>query len=319
MASRLRSLSASILLLTLLFTATAGRCETATVKAGLFVTQLGDFDMARRSLSATFWTWFLHTDPDYDPLATAEVVNAKVDTVKFPSLDTSRGMKWHQAKHAAVLAQDWDITHFPFDRQTLTIVIEDGQQDADHVRFTADSANSGVDPSVSVPGWTIESFRIDARDRTYNTSYGDPLLQGDSHYSQILATITVKREGLRLLCSLFVGFAVAFLLAMLSFFLSFGDMAGTRISLCAAGIFATVGNKYALDNVLPPSPTFTLADVIVSSSFLSVLMAALAVVLIQLFHRKHPRLAFGLNAGMALVTAAGVIGVNAYAILRAMA
>lgn len=313
------SSEAAIQPLTAAASESAGDSAPTNVKVGMFVTQLGDFDMAKRTYTITFWAWFLHDNPSFDPHATVEIVNARTDNVKFSSLDMSKGVRWHQEKHLAVLTEDWDITYFPFDRQVLRIMLEDGEQDIDHIRFIADSANSSIDPSVNVPGWTIENFNIAANERIYTTNYGDPTLQNSSKYAQVLATITVKRNGVRLLCSMFVGFAVAFLLAMLSFFLDFSEMAGTRVGLCAAAVFAAVGNKYALDNVLPPSASFTLSDVIVASSFAAILMAALAVVFIQALHVHHRALARTINAAMAIVTAVGVMAVNAIVILRAAA
>lgn len=290
-----------------------------TVKVGMFVTQLLDFDMSKRSFYATFWLWFLHDRDSYDPHATVEIVNAKSDTVKFNALDTSKGIRWQQEKHSAVVSEDWEIEKFPFDRQKLVIQVEDGQADANQVRFVADTQNSKIDPTLSVPGWTIEKFEFSAGDVTYETSYGDPTISASSTYSRAVATITVKRHGLRLLCSVFVGFGVAFLLAALTFFLDFDSMAGSRIGLCAASVFAAVGNKYALDNYLPPSTTFTLADVIVASTFVAILLAALAVVLMQTTHKKHPRLARAINLAVGLLTFGGYFGANGMAILRAMA
>lgn len=287
------------------------------VKVGMYLTQLLDFDMSKRSYYASFWLWYLHDNPEYDPHATVEVANAKSDSVKFASLDTSKGIRWHQEKHGAVLAEDWEITRFPFDRQKLVIMVEDGQSDTGRIRFVADGKNSRIDPAATVPGWIIEGFDLSAQDVTYNTSYGDPTLSEDSVYSRVVATITVKRQGVRLLCSLFVGFGVAFLLALLTFFLDFDSMAGSRIGLCAAAVFAAVGNKYALDGYLPPASTFTLADVIVSTTFASILLAALAVVLMQLTHKRAPRFARIANLVLCLATFAGYIGVNGYAVASA--
>ncbi|MCW2249391.1 hypothetical protein M2352_005051 [Azospirillum fermentarium] len=291
----------------------------AEVKVGMYITQLLDFDMSKRSYYATYWLWFLHSRDGYDPHATIEIANAKSDSVKFNSLDTTKGVRWSQEKHSSVIAEDWDVVHFPFDRQKLHILIEDGQSDTSQIRFVADTHNSRIDPSLTIPGWTIEGFDLTAGDVAYQTSYGDPTISADSVYSRVVATITVKREGVRLLCSLFVGFGVAFLLSMLTFFLDFESMAGSRVGLCAAAVFAAVGNKYALDNYIPPASTFTLADVIVSSTFVAILLAALAVVGMQVTRRSYPVTARVINAVIGLATLAGFVAVNAWAIVRAAA
>lgn len=290
-----------------------------SVKTGLFITQLYDFDMAKRSFTATFWAWFLHNDEKYNPTQTVEITNAKTATAKFAGLDASKGVNWQQAKYNATIQEAWDTTHFPFDRQELSIILEDAQSDVSAVKLVADAANSKIDSSVEVPGWTIEGLRVRDVDVTYNTSYGDPTLQGTSAYSRVVATITMKRHGLRLLLSTFIGFGVAFLLSMLTFPLSFEAMGGSRIGLCAAAVFAAIGNKYVVDNMLPPASTFTLADGIQATSFAAIFLAAFTVVVMQSLHKSSPRLSRLFNTTMGLGTLAFYVGVNGWLILRAAA
>ncbi|WP_298374797.1 hypothetical protein [Azospirillum sp.] len=290
-----------------------------SVKTGLFITQLYDFDMAKRSFTATFWAWFLHNDEKYNPTQTVEITNAKTATAKFAGLDASKGVNWQQAKYNAMIQEAWDTTHFPFDRQELSIILEDAQSDVSAVKLVADAANSKIDSSVEVPGWTIEGLRVRDVDVTYNTSYGDPTLQGTSAYSRVVATITMKRHGLRLLLSTFIGFGVAFLLSMLTFPLSFEAMGGSRIGLCAAAVFAAIGNKYVVDNMLPPASSFTLADGIQATSFAAIFLAAFTVVVMQSLHKSSPRLSRLFNSAMGLGTLAFYVGVNGWLILRAAA
>ncbi len=290
-----------------------------SVKTGLFLTQLYDFDMAKRSFTATFWAWFLHNDDKYNPAQTVEITNAKASQGKFASLDSSKGVNWQQVKYNATIQEAWNITHFPFDRQELAIVLEDAQSDASAVKLVADSANSRIDSSVEVPGWTIEGLTVRDVDVVYNTSYGDPTLQGTSAYSRVVATITMKRHGLRLLFSTFIGFAVAFLLAMLTFPLSFESMGGSRIGLCAAAVFAAIGNKYVVDNMLPPASSFTLADGIQATSFASIFLAAFTVVAMQGLHKSSPRLSRLFNAVMGIGTMVAYLAVNGWLILQAAA
>ena len=311
-------------------TALAGEPAAAAVpervKVGLFITQLYDLDIPRRSFNVSFWAWFLHADDKYKPLETAEIVNAKNTVVKFSSVTAKDDVEWNghksklfwdQGKYTAVVSQDWEVASYPFDRQVLQIQIEDGQNDVSETIFEADTDNSRIDGSVSIPGWTIESFTIKARDSVYQTTYGDPTLQGTSTYSRVVAAITVKRNGLRLLCSTFIGFFVAFALTCLTFWLDTDMMAGSRIGLCGGAIFASVGNKYVVDNTLPPASTFTLSDAIEASTFLVILFAILVVVLVRALNPKHPRLAQWINYTGAALNTLGYLTFNGLMIARA--
>ena len=300
--------------------------EPTKVKVGIFVTQLYDLDMSKRSFSINFWTWYLHPDKAYKPLDNVEVVNAKTATIRFPSVTPKdevawEGEKkqifWDQGKYSVTAFQDWDVTNFPFDRQILHIQMEDGQNDASQTVFLADAENSKIDDTVVVPGWTIESFKIKARDSVYKTTYGDPTLQGSSTYSRVTAAITVRREGLRLLGSMFIGFFVAFCLTCLTYFLDTDFMAGARVGMCGGAIFASVGNKYVVDNYLPPVSTFTLADAIEASTFTVIIFAILTVVVVRALRTNHPKTEHWVNGIAFMINCFGYLIFNGIMIARA--
>ncbi|CAK0778769.1 Neurotransmitter-gated ion-channel ligand-binding domain-containing protein [uncultured Gammaproteobacteria bacterium] len=302
-------------------TAVAG--EPNQVKVGIYVTQLYDFDMSKRSFNISFWTWFLYPDETYKPLETIEIVNAKTSQLKFTSTVTKEDVLWGavkkkiwwaQGKYSALISEDWNVTNFPFDRQVLYLDIEDGQSDTSQVVFVADVENSRIDAAVTIPGWTVENFKIKSVDSVYNTTYGDPLLTGTSTYSKIIAQIVVKRDGWRLLCNMFIGFFVAFSLVSLTYFMDAETMGGSRIGLCAGAIFAATGNKYIIDGYLPHSSIFTLADSIEVSTFMTILFSILIVIIVMLVKPKRPRLAMWLNYLGAKISIIGYVVWNSYAI-----
>ncbi|MEI6558168.1 MAG: hypothetical protein WCO00_07145 [Rhodospirillaceae bacterium] len=306
----------------------APAAEPVKVKVGLFVTQLYDLDMAKRSFSTNFWAWYLHPDKIYKPLETVEIVNAKATTIKFTGVTSKddviiggekKQVFWDQGKYAVTAFQDWDVTNFPFDRQVLHLQMEDGQNDSSQTALIADVENSKIDSSVSVPGWIIESFKIKARDTVYETTYGDPTLQGTSSYSRVTASITVRREGVRLLGSMFIGFFVAFALTCLTYFLDTDWMAGSRVGMCGGAIFASVGNKYVVDNYLPPVSTFTLADAIEASTFMAIIFSIMVVVLVKAIKEKRPVLADWINHGGFMINCFGYLTFNGIMIARAAA
>jgi len=287
------------------------------VRVGLYITQLYDFDQIKRAFTVTFWMWFVHNNARYLPLESVEVVNAKSTTLKFPSTSASEGGNWVQGKYTATIAHDWDVRDFPFDREHFEVVLEDGRFDANAVRLVADAANSRVDQSVSVLGWVLERFDIKSVDAVYDTTFGDPSLQGTSTYSRVIGTVTMKRQGWRLLLSLYVGFFVAFGLTLLVYLLDISAMVLPRISLCAGAIFAAVGNKYVIDNTLPPTPSFGLSDGIQITSFGAILLTIFLVVAIEgLRARGAVERAATVNRWAGAVTAVVYFGINGAMVAR---
>lgn len=296
-----------------------GRTAPAQVKLGAYITHIYDLDIAKRSFNVAFWAWFHHGDPKYKPTDTVEIVNAKQTTTRYPAVAQTEGGYWSQAKYYATISKDWDIRHYPFDRQTLDIYLEDGQADVGTQVLVADVENSGVDSAIIIPGWTVEGFTIKAHNVAYKTTFGDPSLSGESVYSRVTATVIIKRDGVRLLTSVFIGFFVAFFMSSLTYFLDFKHMAGARISLCAGGIFASAGNKFAVDNILTPGGVFTLADGIEISTFCAILCAILTVVSLRLIAEKYPVLTRILNALIGVSAVGTYLAFNGYVIASAIA
>jgi hypothetical protein len=95
-------------------------------------------------------------------------------------------------------------------------------------------------------------------------------------------------------------------------------MGGSRIGLCGGAIFASVGNKYVVDNSLPPASSFTLADAIEVSTFLTIIFAILVVVIIMaLKGRNRAALADWVNHICAGINIVFYLGFNAVAITLA--
>ncbi|MBF0439780.1 MAG: hypothetical protein HQL93_11750 [Magnetococcales bacterium] len=312
-------------LLALIFPISRADAAPDKVKVGLFVTQLLDFDMPKHTFNVVFWSWFIHPNQDYKPLQTVEIINSKslviknADTMlKEPVNEKSDNKLWYtQGKLFAQISQEWNVEHFPFDRQVLEIVLEDGENETSTIQFEPDIANSKIAGSVQIFGWTVEDFKIRSQDFVYETTFGDPSLSGNSFYSRIIATITIKRQGFRLLCSLFIGFFVAFTLVSLTYFLDIHALIGQRVTLCSGAIFAATGNKYIVDNSLPSASTFTLADSLILTTFANILFAILIIILIQPNLKTRPKLALWINRAGAMISISFYLIWNGLTIWRA--
>jgi hypothetical protein len=300
--------------------------QKSMVKVGVYITQLGDFDMSKNSYTISFWSWYLHPKKSYKPLETAEIINAKTLDLDFmmsilkDNFPQSYGIKklWlTSAKYTATIFQTWNVKTFPFDRQVLEFYIEDGVSDNNYINYVADVENSRIDYGLIIPGWKIEKFEIKEEKITYDTTFGDPEISGSSTYSRIKVQITIKREGVRLLFNMFVGFFIAFMLVSLTYFLDVETMAASRISLCTGAIFAAIGNKYVIDNYLPHPSNFTLADSIELSTFLTIIISIIVVIILLPNQAKYPKASRWLNYSAALTSTLLYLTWNGFFIMDA--
>lgn len=257
-------------------TARAGPVDTCRV--GIFVISLYDLDFPNDSFTADFWLWFLYPNDSLNALGTVEIAGAKKYEFQHQDVDEKLGLNWATMKCKGVIRQDWDVSDFPFDRQVLKIVFESADADTSELVYVADTKNSAIDSSIRIDGWDLEGFALNGGTRTYATTYGDPTLKSSSSYATVVATIDIQRNGLRLFLKSFTGVYVAFLIAILGFFIDPVEV-DPRFGLPVGALFATVGNKYIVDGILPDTTTFTLVDTIHTITFFYILATVIGSVI----------------------------------------
>jgi len=318
---------ALIALLSLLAATPAMSAETPNpVRVGVYVTRFNDLDMAQRAFDMTFWGWYMTTSPDYKPVDTVEITNAKKVSTKFvstqlkenhPWSDGKAPVYWHQAKYTVKIGKNWDVTNYPFDRQELVINFEDAVHDKGSVVLVPDKANSGIDDDVVLPGWTIKSFDVSAEENKYLTNYGDQTGADSGAYSRVVAKMTVERKGYQVFISMFAGFFVSFLLVFTTYCMGTNKTGVARVGVVSGAIFAAIGNKGIIDNNLPVSSSFSLADGIELASFAAVIFALAITVVVIWFEQSHPRHIKAFNAGAAVLSVIGYVGSIGFMVLRA--
>lgn len=253
-----------------------------TCKIGMYVLSLSDFKIDDQSFKADFWIWFIYDNDSLVMKDAIEIMNAKSTEFSNYSIEKKGGKNWAQMKCKAIINQNWDVTKFPFDKQDLSIKIEHTMLDADEAVFIADAENSKIDSTFKLDDWDINSFELKAMKRTYNTTFGDPILKGSSTYPGVEADIIITRAHSQgILVKMLTGVYVAFSIALLGFLIK--PSLADRLGLCVGGIFAAVGNKYIIESVVPSSTANTLLDSIHNLTFVAILiMIALTVVSLKL-------------------------------------
>lgn len=267
-----------VVLFCLTFFANFSFAQKDTCKIGMYILSFTDFKIDDQSYKVDFWMWFLYNNDSLEIKDAIDITNAKSVEFSNFSVEKRGGKNWAQMKCKAVINQNWDVTKFPFDKQELFIKLEHTTLDANEVVFIADSENSKIDSTFLFDDWNINSFKLKGMQRTYNTTFGDPVLKGSSTYPGVEAEIIITRShSSGILVKMLTGVYVAFSIALLGFLIK--PSLADRLGLCVGGIFAAVGNKYIIESVVPSSTANTLLDSIHNLTFVSILiMIAVTVV-----------------------------------------
>ncbi|CAN5244462.1 hypothetical protein BH09BAC5_BH09BAC5_09540 [soil metagenome] len=243
-----------------------------TVKVGIFITSIYSLGFAENDFGIDFWVWYIYKDSTINPLETTEIVNSESRSVDFATTERKGNVIWSTHKCSAMIKKNWDIGRFPLDGQTLDVLLEETDLDTSGLVYIADTANSRIDKSVELSGWKISDFKLTPEIYTYNTTYGDPTLDGTSSYARLSISTNITRVSKNIFLKLFLGLYVAFLIALSVFFLD-GAEIGARTGLSVGALFASVGNKYIVDSSLPDHSSFTIVDQIHDITFALILLS----------------------------------------------
>lgn len=261
-----------------------------TCKVGIYLNSIYDFDMEGKSFMADFWVWMNYKNDELNFEDALELPRSKSSEFSHYSLEKKKDINWATQKCKTQIMYDWDVTKFPFDVQRLRIELEDAKYDTSQVIYMADADNSKMDGSFNSKEWQVESFKVEADQRTYKTTYGNPELSGSSSYPRVVAELVIRRNNSwQMLTKMLTGAYVAFLISCLVFFVS-SENQDSRFGLCVGGLFAAIGNKYIVESVVPGSATNTLMDNVHNLTFSFILLiVGLIIVSLHLFESGDER------------------------------
>lgn len=287
--NRLPAFLVSGLLLLCLSPTLPAQTQPDTVKIGVFVNDIYDINLNDNSFSIQCWVWFNYSNPELNPLESLEIPNAKEVDYSLDFKEAKNGVQWAGKKVHAVVKKNWDIRRFPFDEQQMRVEFEESNQDVGTLVYEADTANTKLEPKLTLTNWQIERFEISTGSHKYETTYGDPGLSEGSEYPRASLTVFIKRKSWELFFSLFTGLYVAFFISSLVFFIDPIEV-DPRFGLSVGGLFAAVGNKYIVDSILPQSTTFTLVDKLHILTYIFLLLCiVLSVISLRIWKNGHKK------------------------------
>jgi hypothetical protein len=279
-----------LFLIALLCTCILSSAQKDTCKIGLYINSIYDFRLDEKSFMADFWMWMIYKNDNINFENNIEIRNSKSAEFTNYSLEKKGKLNWAAQKCKAQVMHLWDVSRFPFDEQHMHIEIEDAEHDTHSMVYAADKINSKLDQQAVQSEWYVKDYTVTDTAHTYQTTYGNPELEGTSSYPKLVAEIVLGRTcPWVLLTKMLTGAYVAFLISCLVFFISSNNQ-DSRFGLCVGGLFAAIGNKYIVESMVPTSTTNTLMDNVHNLTFMFILLIVLiAIITLYFFETDDPR------------------------------
>lgn len=258
-----------------------------TVYMGAYFVWVYDFNLPDESYSVKCWLWFRYTNPALQPEKLAAVFNAKSFEFTHVVHQEINGVHWVQMNCTAVVRQKYLLKYFPFDKQVLRFRVGfEGSTDHDIVLVADTTSHSVYDEFNQPEGWNLVGFSTVVEPRTYQTDFGTPVVNGNTTtLSLFMAQLKLERQGWSLFLKLFSGMYAAFLIAWFSLFIN-PSAVDPRFGLSVGGLFATVGNKYIVDSILPEMTKDNLVDTLHGYTFAAVI-SCICISVISLYYQQR--------------------------------
>ena len=249
--------------------------ETSEVQVGLYLLNLGKFDIATGSFTADFYLDFQCEEkcPPFD----FEFMNGRASSME--KIIDEDNEKFYRIQ--ANLNSPVNLRSFPFDRQEMQIIIEDKKSTRDTLIYVPNNEETGIDESITFTGWSLGQWTAEEREHDY--------IVYDESYSQYVLTIPIERIKINSILKTFLPVIFILLVMLTGFFLD-TDKILTRLTMAGSALVACVMFHISISNQIPPVGYLTFADKFMVLTYLIVLLSfGLNVIMLKLqdFKKKE--------------------------------
>ena len=273
------ALAAGLLLIGSLWN--AAEADPDEVKVALYMLSLGKLDLDRATVPADFYLTFdcAAKCPPID----FEIMNGRI--AGLTKVEDLPNRKMYRI--FAELRPRIDLRNFPFDRQTVNVIIEDKGLEKGDLTFLPNLAKTGLDDDIALPGWTIGAWQAAAVDHDY------PIM-GEA-YSRYSFSMEVSKPVWNAFLKTLMPIVFIFLIVTFSYVIPV-EKTDNRLGAATAALIGSVMFHVAITNQNPPLGYLTFADkvmlVVYGYLFLTI---AYNVFIYELVQRKKEDTARGVH------------------------
>ncbi len=263
-----------LLLLLLLLPVVAAQEE---VQVGLYLLNLGKFDISTGSFTADFYL-SMKCDTECSPEG-FEFMNGRASSIE--KIVDEPNEKFYRIQ--ANLNSQIDLKKFPFDSQELQIILEDKTKTTEDLIYIINESQSGIDDSIAFSGWNLDGWHANVTEHDYSIY--------DETYSQYTFNIDISRIFFNSFLKTFLPVIFTLLIILCSFLIDI-DKISTRLAMAGSSLVAAVMFHVSISNQIPPVGYLTFADKFMILTYMVLLFSfMLNILILELQERKQIDLA----------------------------
>ena len=252
---------------------------------GAYINDIQQLDFKTNNYVIDLYVWFRWTSPDIDPSKSMEFMNryASDDNRRDELIETPEKMPdgsfYSIIRYQGLFATKFPLESYPFDKQTLKVIMEDTLADTEEQVYVPDGEHPIIiDPIITLPGFSVGEPTMRITTNTYPTNFGDLSVRDADPYSRIILSIPVARPVIAMSLKTFVPIILIVVCASLVFFVRPRYVEG-RIGLGITALLTLVALQLTATAGLPDVDYLMMLDKIFLLAYLLIIMALACVVM----------------------------------------
>jgi hypothetical protein len=230
--------------------------DNNTIQVGVYAISIGNFEFTKGTYVIDFYLVFKWSNQNITP-ANFELMNGRAtSTAKiYEEITNESSEVWYRIQ--ANLFINPEFKNYPFDSQSLKIIIEDSKYNSSVITYSPLTDVSGVDDRFKLSGWNIQNYDLNVEEHKY--PWGE-------EYSQLVFTIKLERETGPAVVKILLPPIIFCLVSGLSFFFK-ADKITHRLGLGTSMLISAVMFHLSQTSSLPSLPSLILIDKIMISVY----------------------------------------------------
>jgi hypothetical protein len=262
------------------------------VEVGVWPTVIYNLDVHSNTFYMTAYVWFIWRG-EIDPTQTVEFTNnveswglTKMKTYPKP-ITFPDGRHYQSMRIEGRFFQPFSLLRFPLENHTVSLSIEDNTYAADKLLYRFDQRHSGLDSGLTIPGWTVQSWKGREGVHHYASNMGDETVGSDSSdYGTILFEVKVTRPVNFFIWKMLLPLIIIMVACWTALLLHPSQLA-SRAAMTGTALLTTVFMQQGYTSNLPEVNYLVLMDKIYVVVYLLIILSLVQVVIQGAMDKKH--------------------------------
>ena len=238
------------------------------VIVGFYIQNIQKVDLATNSFSADFYVWLRWDNPDLNAPAGLEIMNlfeswalTETEIYEEPRKQPDGSLVW-LARYQGQFNSPLSVADYPFQKQTLRIVVENAIENSEQVVYVPDAEPVTMNPDITLAGYNFETPRAVFDTHTYPTSFGDvESAAADRTYARAVVEIPVTAPAVSGISKTILPLLIVLIAAALGVIIP-ASYVDSKVNVPITALIALVAMQFGVSSALPEVGYLPMIDLI---------------------------------------------------------